>query len=303
MRLEKSYPLELVVNFDETPIFFDSLPNYCYDIKGTSKVEVKTPNVQKKRLTAGLGISATGIKLRPMIIFKGTSKTFRNLKNHKSALLEKNSNGWMTNDLFSKWLRNELKYYLLRQRQHSLTPNAKGLLVIDRFAGHFPNDLDKIKEELNIDIHYIPSGCTCELQPLDLMINRSVKVSMRDKWMRWYSKLDLTTQSLASPKRQDIYDWLMKTWEFISPKEVIHAFLKSGISNNLNGEEDILSKNIQIMKELTKKELPQIQEKEEIEEEIPIKFDIEDQFFLDHYKNEEIAEDVDNSKIDDDDDR
>ena len=126
---------------------------------------------------------------------------------------------------------------------------------------------------------------------------------MRDKWMRWYSKLDLTTQSLASPKRQDIYDWLMKTWEFISPKEVIHAFLKSGISNNLNGEEDILSKNIQIMKEVTKKELPQIQEKEEIEEEIPIKFDIEDQFFLDHYKNEEIAEDVDNSKIDDDDDR
>ena len=86
LRLEHEYPLELIINFDETPMFFDMIPSYSYEQKGVKRVEVKASNLEKKRLTAGLAISAAGYKLRPILIYKGTGSAFRKLRNSEGKL-------------------------------------------------------------------------------------------------------------------------------------------------------------------------------------------------------------------------
>ena len=50
MREIYKYPPELIINFDETGIFFDTIPSYCYEKRGINRIEVKTSNLQKKGL-------------------------------------------------------------------------------------------------------------------------------------------------------------------------------------------------------------------------------------------------------------
>jgi hypothetical protein len=299
MREQNAYPLELIINFDETPVFFDSIPNYSYVERGIRRVEVKTASLQKKRVTLGLGISAAGHKLRPMMIFKGEGNSFKKLSNSQSILLRKNQSAWMTEALFRDWIRNELKFYLDRQRRLLKQPNAKALLLIDRFSGHISKEINDLGSELNMDISYIPAGTTCVLQPLDLRVNRKVKEILKNQWLDWYVTIDLTLSKLEIPTRQMIYDWFMASWNSLSPKEVITAFLESGLTNNLDGSEDILSKNLKILKEIAEKNQPEPMnlegevknERMDIEDEG--KMVLEDQFEEDFYQNQEIKEEPD----------
>jgi len=50
LRKKENIPLELIINFDETAIFFDQLPSYTYDQIGTSHPTIKTSKVSKKDL-------------------------------------------------------------------------------------------------------------------------------------------------------------------------------------------------------------------------------------------------------------
>ena len=204
----------------------------------------------------------------------------------------------MTEDLFIFWIKNELKFFLDKQRAAIKKPNAKGLFIIDRFAGHFSNEFEDIKKDLNIDLLYIPASTTCAIQPLDLMINKILKNLVKEMWMNWYLKINIEASPLEHPCRQDIYNWVMKAWDLLSPREIIYAFLTSGISNSLDGTEDSLSKNINIMKEFVDKTKLKEESKMQIENEdkpnemmeIEYKESVEDGFDFDYYSNQEMAE-------------
>lgn len=63
-----------VLNMDETPMYFDMASDKTYAPVGAKDVLVKTTGHDKLRFTVVLTVSASGVKLKPMIIFK-------NLKN------------------------------------------------------------------------------------------------------------------------------------------------------------------------------------------------------------------------------
>ena len=48
----------------------------------------------------------------------------------------------------------------------------------------------------------------------------------------------------STPKKQDIYDWIHNALNLVSPRDVVKAFLTSGVSVALGGEEDALSSNV-----------------------------------------------------------
>ena len=81
MRSKEDIPLELIINFDETAIFYDTLPSYTYELKGTPHPMITISKLQKKRFTAGLAITSAGEKLTPLLIFKGSGTRFNNLQN------------------------------------------------------------------------------------------------------------------------------------------------------------------------------------------------------------------------------
>lgn len=63
-----------VINMDETPMYFDMASDTTYAPVGSKDVLVKTTGHEKLRFTVVLTVTASGSRLRPMLIFK-------NLKN------------------------------------------------------------------------------------------------------------------------------------------------------------------------------------------------------------------------------
>ena len=248
LREEHDIPPELILNFDETAIFYDTMPFYTYEVIGTKHPHLKATKVQKKRLTAGLGVSAAGDKLNPMLIYKGSGTRFRNLTNTHGYDLRKNENAWMTSQLFRDYLKSEIKFYLARQRKQAHLKDKKALFIIDGFSGHKLEDKEKevLEKDLNLIIKYLPPYTTSLLQPLDLNINGLLKRSMKDSWVCWFNR-----ESVA-PSKQAIYTWFASAWRGITPLNIIKGFLASGISNDINGNEDILSSNLRRLRESEK---------------------------------------------------
>ena len=78
LRESHQFPDNLIINRDETPIFFDMPRTHTISKTGTWEVLVKGTKGGKRRVTFVVTCSAAGHMLKPMVIFK--RKTARSLK-------------------------------------------------------------------------------------------------------------------------------------------------------------------------------------------------------------------------------
>jgi len=249
IRKDCKIPVEFIVNVDETAVYFDQLPMYSYDFKGAQHPTLKVSNMYKKRITACLGISAAGEKLNSMLIFKGKGLKVRKLNNKESYLIYKNENAWMTLQIFKDYLKFSCKKFLNRKRNEIGNPNQLGLIILDNFSGHVfdVEELNKLETELECKIKYLPPNCTAHLQPLDLSTNYLLKSKLRNLWIDWYvkqysDKKEHENFNCPCPSKQNVYEWFTQAYNSIPPLTIIKSFLCTGLSNDLNGHEDILSK-------------------------------------------------------------
>ena len=63
--------LDLIINVDETPLYFDAPFDTTIEKKGIKEVKINTSGFEKERLSLLLSITVSGTKLMPIIIFKG----------------------------------------------------------------------------------------------------------------------------------------------------------------------------------------------------------------------------------------
>lgn len=73
VRKESKYPDNMIVNMDETPLYFDMTTNKTCTVnqKGAKTVSVRSSGAEKQRLTVVLAATGDGQMLPPMIISKG----------------------------------------------------------------------------------------------------------------------------------------------------------------------------------------------------------------------------------------
>ena len=62
-------------NTDHVTIWYKSVGNYTWGLKGSGCQNVKTGGKEKDRFTAHLGIAKSGKKLIPFLVFKGDNTT------------------------------------------------------------------------------------------------------------------------------------------------------------------------------------------------------------------------------------
>jgi len=269
IRAKEDIPPELILNFDEMGVFYDMIPSYTYDLLGTKHPGIKTSKLQKKRITVGLTITAAGDKLSPILIFQGKGKRINKLINTKNYVVKKNCSAWMTLDLYQKYLTDIIKPYVLSQRKKSEFANKKALLIVDNFSGHNLSEEAKKKfYDLGIIIKHLRPYTTSMCQPLDLCINYLIKKFMKDEWIKWFD-----TDPSLNPTKQMIYNWFAKAFQSITFKDVIKAFLMSGISNELDGSEDLLSSML----------LKFRKEREQIQQNLTVEEQVTQIFFEDEY--------------------
>ena len=250
LRKALDIPPENILNFDEMALYYDQIPAYTYDKKGTGHPLLKLSKLQKKRLTVGLTITSSGEKLRPLLIFKGKGSRINKLSNFNDYFVRKNENAWNTNKIFLEYLHQIVKPFILGQKQKEEFKDKKVLLIMDNFSAHKIED-EKMKEleEFGLMIRNLKPYTINICQPLDLNINYLVKSQMKEAWMNWFG-----INSNVNPTKQIIYSWFVKAFKGITPLSIIKAFLMSGISNELDGTSDILCPNLVTLRKKEKKQ-------------------------------------------------
>ena len=246
--------LNRIINVDETPVFSELIPDKTYNIKGAKNVIIDTNGNEKKHVTLILAISGGGVKLAPVLVFKGkTDKNNEKRYNTLNVVKDKRifiyfqDNGWINDFIFKKWIDNIFLDY-----QNNI--NKKCLLLLDRAPSHITsNILDHLKNN-NIECTFIPGKLTRFLQPLDIGINKQFKSHLSNKYLlyeaskltntiienqiKFNDKLSLSELDLF---RLNLINWVLAIWEdksLIKTSSILDSFKKSTITLSLDGSLD-----------------------------------------------------------------
>lgn len=232
MRTNFNFPLSSIGNMDETPVQFDMLGNTTVHVKGAKTITVKSTGNEKNRLTVVLACLANGVKLKPMVIFK--RKLLPKIKFPPGILVHVQEKGWMDEQGVKLWLRQ-----IWDRRPGNF--NNRSLLVWDMFRSHLT---DKVKQDLKdtrTQAAVIPGGLTSILQPMDVSLNKPFKHNLRKLWNDWMVNGEKSYTKSGNMKMPDLdvfCEFIIKAWDEVKTKSVIHSFKKCSISNALDGSED-----------------------------------------------------------------
>ena len=70
-----------------------------------------------------------------------------------------------------------------------------------------------------MEVEHIPAGCTSFCQPVDVGINRSLRVIIHKDWEDWILGLGMSISATKPPTRKSIVE-LMKAYNNISEEVV-----------------------------------------------------------------------------------
>ena len=234
MRSKNSY--KIIGNMDETPVFFDMVPNSTLDVKGKKTIKIRTSGSEKRHTTVCVTVTSDGDMLPPMIIFKG--KRALKLRHPLGVQVEVQERGWVDQLIMKEWIQKIWFPYTKKQ---------SALLVLDSFRVHLTEETKKLLKSYNTDIVFIPGGCTSKIQPVDVTINKPFKSLLRESWCDYMQDKvkEESSDRIQAPSKQIVLDWVVSGWRKLkNEKEMIkHSFLACGISNNLDGSDDLFFRN------------------------------------------------------------
>lgn len=102
LRIQNRYPLAMIGNMDETPLWLDMPGDTTVSRVGEHTVSVRTGH-DKGRFTVILAAMADGRKLNPFVVFKGV-RPIAELERMQGVTVAMSRNGWMNEDLTVQWL-------------------------------------------------------------------------------------------------------------------------------------------------------------------------------------------------------
>ena len=70
----RNYPLSMIGNMDETPVYVDIPWNYTLERKGMKSITMASTGHEKEKLMVMLAAMADGTKLLPMVVLKGVRR-------------------------------------------------------------------------------------------------------------------------------------------------------------------------------------------------------------------------------------
>jgi hypothetical protein len=163
-------------------------------------------------------------------------RVFANLNIPRNVRLTASQNGWMTTEKMSDWI------------QRIIGPNTddvRRLLILDKARIHETAVARDALSERDVDVLYVPVGCTSLIQPADVCWNSPFKAAMRVEYKKW-RKLGLRTPqgNLKMATREDVIDWVSKAWESLDENIIKTSLKVCGITIAMDGSEDHLTDNI-----------------------------------------------------------
>ena len=158
------------------------------------------------------------------------------------------SNHWVNESTTLRYIEKVLTPCVHKRRQKlGLPKDSKALLLWGVFRAHRTEPvLEKLKTE-NIEVVFIPTNCTSELQPLYLSVNKPLKDHLKTKFTQWYA--DQVSAQLANGTAIEAVKvnmsmivikssahWILFAYDCIChvPDIVCNGFCKAGIVDALH---------------------------------------------------------------------
>ena len=171
--LANRIPSAFCVNFDEEGHegFQDAKSEKVVSPKKEKPVYYPIPRNNNRSTFLGC-ITGDGYYVKPLIITK--RKTFTpeliNLGiTPDKVMLASNDSGFITTEIFNKWLEHEFSKYIKNRRQQ-LSYEGVGVILCDGFSAHISNYFFETCDALNMQVFFLPSHSSHLTQPLDLGI-------------------------------------------------------------------------------------------------------------------------------------
>ena len=203
-RSENSYLIDLIINMDETPMYFDMVPQSVVTKKGVREVRVRSSGADK---TVVLACTGDGKMLPSLAIFKGIRKL--KFKNPDGVNVTVQPKAWMDSDIMLRWFRTVILPYTRKRRS---------LLVLDSFSAHENDEFLKEARD-NIDVVIIPGGCTSKVQPLDVCLNKPFKSMLRQCWLLFIESIvasDPNPSKLTTPTKAIVCEWIKSGLDYLT---------------------------------------------------------------------------------------
>ncbi|CAI5992100.1 unnamed protein product [Closterium sp. NIES-65] len=146
-------------------------------------------------------------------------------------VVQAQDNGWMDESAVQTWLSKEVLPHLNPQRGQNA---RRAMLVLDSYRGQITQTMLQSYRTHSITPAVIPAGCTSQIQPLDVSINRCFKAAVRARYARWFMR------NLQRPPHPVVLQWIAEAWDQVPKQIIIDAFRHCGISSKLDGTENHL---------------------------------------------------------------
>jgi DDE superfamily endonuclease len=215
-----------IVNMDETNIYFDQQGRVTLHEKGAKTVSLITTGCSA-RCTVLLAVSASGEKLKPLIVFKGkpNSNSHNSVENElrtlgypEEAVYCVQKKAWCDTRVFSLWVEKVWAPFCESRN------NEKTMFIMDRHGTHV-KCADLVKE-CNTIVVFIPAGYTSKLQVLDVGVNKPFKQHARGEYVMFLQNRNNPGQL---PSRFDVANWIVRAWEQISVPTILNTWRKVGV--------------------------------------------------------------------------
>ena len=235
MREAHKFSNEMIINMDETPLYFDMPWSHTVSKRGVREVRIRSTGAEKRRLTVILTCTASGIMLPPIIIFKG-KRALKNISVPPGVVVTVQQKAWNDSALTKLWIQKILSRYT--KKQHAL-------LMWDTFSGHMTEEVKEELQKNNISVIVVPGGCTSKIQPLDVCLNKPFKSYCRAEWTEYMQEAvgrQQPGERIKTPTKDQIIGWVVQSNNGLGSNAAMvkKSFLVCGISNKMDGSENPL---------------------------------------------------------------
>ena len=221
------FPAGNIVNIDETNINFDMFGSKTLATRGERTIGLRTTG-NSNRCTVLLGVTMSGEKLPPFIVFTGTrdgriSRQLGLLDNNQqlfpvSIKYACQPKAWVDTDIFLQWIEKVWQPFALGKGGEPTH------LLMDDFTVHkVGRCVDAIKN-CGTEVDFVLPGYTSRLQVLDVGVNKPFKDYMRGYWE------DYMVANVDNPKvqRHHIAQWVEMAWARVSIQTITNTWKSIG---------------------------------------------------------------------------
>ena len=214
---------DCVVNIDETNVDFDMTGHVTLARQGSRTVSIKSTGCSN-RVTVLLGVTMSGIKLKPFLIFKGIPggrivREFTQLHYPEGCVYTVQKKAWIDEESFSLWIEKIWKPFC--------DGKISTYLIMDHCRVHLTNSVMTQLQDVGTEVDFILPGYTAKLQVLDVGINKPFK----DYHKSEYEKFMIDNPGNKMPSRLDVAHMVDASWKIITKETITNTWRTIGFVN------------------------------------------------------------------------